>query len=158
MNLKAFGIRAAQWWRAKSNRDQGILAAAMVLLLAITWYQFAWSPLDGVRRAARAEVQRLEAASRMLARLPSNAAGASSEPGSLQALITSRIAEEGLVASAIETRESKFVITFDTVPFDPLARWLDAVGGMTGVRIEAARIERRPEPGTVSADIELSLP
>ncbi len=158
MSLKSLRIKAAQWWRAKSNRDQGILAAAMVLLLAVTWYQFAWSPLDGARRAARGEVQRLGEASQMLARLPSNAAGAAREPGSLQALITGRAAAEGLVASAVETPGSNLVVSFDTVPFDPLARWLDSVGGMAGVRIEAARIERRPEPGTVSADIELSLP
>lgn len=158
MKFRSPMIAAAQWWQAKSAGDRGILTTSLVLLLAATWYQLAWSPLDRMRQAATADIRRLEAASRLLAQLPSQAAGSAVEPGDPQAAITSRIAFEGLVISAMETRESGLSVSFDTVSFEALARWLDSMGAIAGTRIEAARIERRPEPGTVSAEIELSLP
>lgn len=158
MMFRSPKFAAAQWWRVKSARDRGILTASFVLLLAATWYQLAWSPLDRMRQAATADIRRLEAASQLLARLPSEAAGSAVQPGDPQAAITSRIAAEGLVISAMETRESGLAVSFDTVSFASLARWLDSVSAIAGTRIEAARIERRPEPGIVSAEIELSLP
>lgn len=149
---------AAQWWQAKSARDRGVLTTALVLLLAAAWYQLAWSPLDRMREAAMADIRRLETASQLLARLPSDAAGTAAEPGSLEAAITRGIAAEGLVVAAMETRESGLAVSFETVSFEALARWLDSISAIAEIRIEAARIERRPEPGTVSAEIELSWP
>jgi len=149
---------AARWWREKSARDRAILTACLALLIAAGWYQLAWLPLDRMREAAATEMRRLETASQLLTRLPPDAAGTASVPGSLELAITSTIAAEGLVVSAMETQESGMTVSFDTVPFSSLARWLDTVGAVAGTRIEAARIERRPEPGTVSAEIELSLP
>ena len=149
---------ADRWWQAKSVRDQRVLGAVMALLFAALWYQLAWLPFDRMRQAARAELRELSAASQALARLPGNAAARPLDPDNLQTAIADRIEAEGLVVSAMETEAGRIVISFETVPFEAFARWLFSVSTLADIRIEAAQIERRPEPGTVSADIELSLP
>lgn len=147
-----------KWWTAKSAGDRIILGAAGVVLILVLWYQLAWSPLDRMRRSARAELQQLAAASQLLARLPADAASVALEPQDLRNFVTEGLSAQGLVVSALETRGETLVVSFDTVSFDALVRWLGPFDTPGTVRIEAVRLDRRPEPGTVTAEIELARP
>jgi type II secretory pathway component PulM len=46
-------------------------------------------------------------------------------------------------------------LTGDDIPFTALLDWLNTARAAHGLRVEAARIEARPEPGRVRASLTL---
>lgn len=148
--------RFTAWWARKGPFDRRVYAGLSVLLAAGSWYALVWAPLDDARRSAKSEILRLDGATLILARLPGEAVAPTPAPGSLQSVIAELAATQGLEIAAVRGSDSGLVVSFETAPFDRLARWLENLSKQAGVRVESARIERRAEPGTVSAEIELS--
>lgn len=143
------------WWLSKSAFDRRILRAAAVILVGAVWFVLIWSPLQDARRAIRLEIVQIDTARAEFARLPPGDATQLPTDTDIRDRLTTTASEQGLAVSSLETRDGRTVLAFETVAFDTLAGWLSDLELNQSVTVVAARVDRRPEPGTVSAEIEL---
>ncbi|UWQ23149.1 type II secretion system protein M [Jannaschia sp. W003] len=130
----------------------GVLPAAA--LLAGWW--LAWVPLaearaDALRQIAGYRAVALAASGTDALPVPTAAA----DPRPLPVRVTASAEGFALPLRRIEPEGERLRLTVDAVPFEALLEWLAALEGEAGARLAAVEIDRRIEPGTVSARILL---
>jgi type II secretory pathway component PulM len=152
------------WWQLRSRGERALLAAGATLLcLALAWL-FIWQPLEldnerltrqlAADRATLAQAHREADAIAGLAR--SAPAVATTDP---RAALDAVLAQQGLksAATSIErTDNDRIRMTFDSIGFDALTAFLDALQRSAQLRAVELVATARVEPGQVRADLTLA--
>jgi general secretion pathway protein M len=147
-------------WQARTPRERRILVAGAIVLAGILAWVGAWEPLDRKRAALRQQVSDNAAALAWLRPAAANAAatGIRDEDGaSLLARVDTTARTHGVQAqlSSIEPEGTQRIrLQFADVPFDALARWLEALAAQ-GVSVDELSIQRSPGAGRVHARLAL---
>jgi type II secretory pathway component PulM len=149
-------------WDRRSARERSVLAAGAIAIAALLFVALAWIPLERTRERLEREVPELRSAVAALQRdadevrrlrampLAATAAGqplASLAAGGLAAPPGARLTLAG---------DRHLKLAGDDVGFAALLEWLSAAAAAQGLRVESARLEARPEPGRVRAEIMLA--
>lgn len=143
------------WWLSKSASDRMIIGTAAAIVVAAVWFLLIWSPLQHARKTIQLQITEIDLARSDLARLRPDDTALLTPGAGLKDRLATTASERGLVLSGLETRDGRTVLDFETVAFDTLVGWLGSLEQNESVTVVAARLDRRPEPGTVSAEIEL---
>ena len=154
------------FWSRLSLRERWLLAGTGCIVLAAALYALAWAPLAAANAARRHRIQALQAdlawMQQMAPRLQQ--AGARTSPvedGNAQAPLPSRLetslqrAGLGAGVRSIEaSSDARVTIAFESVAFDALIGWLEALQREQGITVGQAVLERLPTPGQVRARLE----
>lgn len=152
----------AQWWLLRARRERTILAgSALLLALGLAWL-FVWQPLvldsDRLARQLAGERSLLTEARRQadaIAGLARNAPSVAS--GDARAALESVLVEQGLKATLLERiDDARMRLTFDTIAFDALSAFLDALQRSAQLRAVELVATARVEPGLVRAEVTLA--
>jgi general secretion pathway protein M len=148
--------RAAGWFEQRSERERLLVAAALVLGLCVLFFFLVWRPIDDARTAAREEIRADEA---VIARLrvagPQLAARGAVRTGAPATLITATAAEASLTIRRLEPSATGAVVALEDVEYDKVVRWLADLERQSGLRVSELKIDRRPPPGVINAQITL---
>jgi|TARA_R110002051_G_scaffold27754_3_gene66492 general secretion pathway protein M len=146
------------WWSTKSTRDQWLLASAASLLAIVTWWTLVWSPLQTARGDTITRIARIESTRSMLSALPAEV-GLPSARGdhasNLREIVSATASARKLPIQRIEQSANRVVVEFETADFTQMMSWLETLSRDHSIRVIDAEISRRPEPGTVSAQMTL---
>jgi general secretion pathway protein M len=154
----------AQWWQLRSRREQIVLASsAGVLALALAWL-FVWRPLvldsDRLTRQLASDRATLAEARRQADEIAGLARNAPAAPaGDARAALDSVLIQQGLKNAATSVERSddgRIRLTFDSIGFDALTAFLDALQRDAQLRAVEVVATARVEPGQIRADITLA--
>ena len=148
---------AARWLADRSARERWLLGILAAVVAIVALDRLVWSPLLATREAARSEIARDD---RIAAQLrvagPDVARIAAARTGTLSTLVTERAAKAGLTIARIEPQGSNVAVSLDGVGFDALVDWLAALDREAGVGVVELKVDRRPDPGIVTAQVTLA--
>jgi general secretion pathway protein M len=149
-------------WDRRSARERSVLAAGAIALAVLLFVALAWIPLERTRARLEREVPELRASVAALQRdadevrrlraMPPVATAAGQPLSSLAA--GGLAAPPGARLTLAGDRHLK--LAGDDVGFAALLEWLSSTAAAQGLRVESARLEARPEPGRVRAEITLA--
>ncbi len=153
----ALRAAAVQWWDDRTSRERWLLGVLAAVAIIVGLDRLVWHPLAAARTAALAEIARDD---RIAAQLrvagPDVARIAAARTGTLSTLVTDRAAKAGLTIARIEPQGVNVAVSLDGVGFDPLIDWLAALDRDAGVSVVELKVDRRPDPGIVTAQVTLS--
>lgn len=140
-----------------SLRERILILTLLPLVLVFAGYRLVWSPLQVAQEAARSDI----ASFRLVQDTAALALrGGAPEPQIVDEMplptrITSSAAERGLDLRRIEPEGQGSRVTLDDTSFSAILVWLADLEGLHNVTVRAIQIDRRPEPGIVSARLLL---
>jgi len=147
----------ARWIDARSPRERGLLAGLALVAAVALFVTLVWRPIEAAHAAALADIDRYD---RIAARLrgagPDVARMAVARAGTPSTTITESAAKAGLTIQRIEPQGANIGVTLDTAGFDALVGWLAGLERDAGMRVVDIKLERRPDPGVVSAQVTLA--
>ncbi len=147
----------ARWIDARSPRERWLIAALAVVAAATLLVALVWRPIEAAHSAALADIDRYD---RIAARLrvagPDVARMAAARAVTPSTTITDSAAKAGLTIQRIEPQGVNIGVTLDAAGFDALVGWLAALERDAGMRVVELKLERRPDPGVVSAQVTLA--
>jgi type II secretory pathway component PulM len=142
----------ASWWRRRSRRERALLAAMAVALAAWLLALGVAQPLLAARAGALAAIARHEAALARLEALPEGGpAPAASDGRPVAAILTGSAPDYDLTIRRIEAEGDGARLEIDDAGFAEIVLWIDELERDHGLRAVAVEMDRRPEPGVVSA-------
>lgn len=153
----------AQWWQLRTRGERTLLSGGAALFtLGLAWL-FVWQPLvldsERLTRQLAAERVALVAAQRQADTIAGLARGAplvaTSEP---RAALDAVLAQRGLKSAATTIErggDERIRLTFDSIAFDALTAFLDALQRTAQLRAIDLVATARVESGQVRADITL---
>lgn len=157
------GEGLSQWWQLRSRAERMLLAGGAALLaLGLAW-AFVWQPLsddsERLTRQLAGERSMLVEARRQadtIAGLARNAPiPATGDP---RAGLDAALAQQGLKNAATSVEridDERLRLTFDTIAFDTLTAFLDALQRSAQLRAVELVATARVEPGQVRAELTL---
>lgn len=154
----AMAVPGSSWFAARTSRERMLIAVAAGMLLAILGYSWLWKPLHLSRQAAVAEIDRLEDAMarvRVAGVTAGSAAPTTRPPVPAATVVATTAPGFGLTIQRIEPDGARTSVVFESVSFEPLLHWLALLEADHGLRVVAVEMDRRPEPGIVSARVTL---
>ncbi|KAF0675835.1 type II secretion system protein GspM [Profundibacterium mesophilum] len=138
-------------------RERLLLAAGAAALALFAAVQMVWLPLQeraAVHRGEIAAYLELTAAARDAAARPARPAPPPPlEPAASR--VTRSAEAAGLTLTRLEPQAAGVTVLLAEARFAPLVDWLAALEAEDGLKVTAAEIDRRLEPGSVSARITL---
>lgn len=149
--------KARTWFSGRSEREQILLASLAGVAVVGLWAVFLWGPLQASRAAGMAEIARYdELLARaqsmdraMLARAPI-ATDTTERPS-----VAGSAASHGLLVRRIEPDGDATRISLEDAEFARILDWIAEMEATGLARVASVRMERRPEPGTVNAQVTL---
>ena len=148
---------AAAWFDERSRRERALLGVLAVVLTLALLVQLVWRPLIVARDTARADIARYDRiAAQLRAAGPDVARVAAARTGTLSTVVTERAAKAGLTIARIEPQGNQVAVSLDSVGFDAVVDWLAALDRDAGVIVVDLKVERRPDPGVVTAQVTLA--
>ena len=144
-------------WRARSSRERWLLLGLAGIGIAALLIAGLIRPLFASRAAALEAIGRHESALAQLAALPEGmtapSAAAATRP--VTAIVTETAPEFGLVIRRIEPEGAGARLLIEDAGFPEVLAWIEALERDRGLRVTAVEMDRRPEPGVVSAQLTL---
>jgi general secretion pathway protein M len=148
---------ATQWWNDRTSRERWLLGILAAVAIVVGLDRLVWHPLDAARTAALAEIARDDRiAVQLRVAGPDVARIAAARTGTLSTLVTDRAAKAGLTIARIEPQGANVAVSLDGVGFDALIDWLAALDRDAGVTVVDLKVDRRPDPGVVTAQVTLT--
>lgn len=146
--------RVTDWLATRPLREQGLMLAAVVLLLVYLGITLLWWPLMAERRAVLARTGQIGHALTAVTGLPARAV-VTRDDRPLARVLTETAPEFGLSIRRIDVTDGGADLTLDDAAFDGVVLWLDALEGQHGMSVAALQITRRPVLGQVAATMTL---
>lgn len=154
--LRATAPRISAWWQARSERERlllGALATTAGAWLAITAIL---QPLLGAHAAAEASIARADAALARLAALPAiDTAATSGDAQPATAVITATAPDYGMTIRRLEPDGDGARVTLADAGYPEILRWVQALESEHDLHVASIQVDRRPDPGVVSATMTL---
>lgn len=148
-------IRA--WFSTRSQREQLLLASLGIIVVGAVLVTVVGRPLTVRRDAALATIARYDA---LLARVEligpaalDPVAGASGNADDQS--IGGSAASHGLLIRRIEPEGENTLVVFESADFAQIIDWIANMENDGIARVVAIQLDRRPEPGTVNAQVTL---
>jgi general secretion pathway protein M len=142
----------AGWWRRRSARERAMLAVLALSVAAYALVVGVAQPLLGARATARSTIARHDAALARLAALPAaEVAPADAADRPVTAVVTETAPDYGLTIRRIEAEGDGARLELADAGFPEIVLWIDELERTHGLRLIAVEMDRRPEPGVVSA-------
>ena len=155
--------RLSAAWSQRSPSERRVLAAMAWLAAALLLVALVWLPLERTRSRLAAELPRLRASIAALEReadevrrlraMPAPAATPSAA-SPLAELVTNGGGLAGAQVTVLDDRRVR--VTGDDVSFGALLEWLRNAQSTHRMRVDTARVEARPAPGRVRAELVLT--
>ncbi len=166
MNLNASALNetmngwtatAAEWWAQRLPRER-LLIAIMAGLAVLAVLMFGvWKPIESARARARTDIRTYETlSSQMRAAGPEAVRRAVNQSAAGAGGLTDSAAAVGLTIRRIDPDGDRTRVALEDVPFAVVVDWLDRVERDNGLRAVEVKMERRPAPGVVNAEITLA--
>lgn len=147
----------SRWFANLTGREKVLIAGAAPLAFGLAVYQFAWMPLQVSRAEHVSEI----AAYRMVTKIAARQADApvvlaASPPAvPIATRVTQSAENAGLQLRRLEPEGTSLRVTLDDEEFSTIILWISDMDVNQGVRVAAFEVDRRPEPGVVSARLLL---
>ena len=155
-------VAIAELWRARSAREQVLLAALAVMALAAIWYFAAVGPLldraESYKQRRAAETALLERLDRVGSRLAALPAPRPRSDASLLLLVNRSVRDTGLsgfLEEGAADGESRVRLRLRDAPFPQVSAWLAGLAVQEGIRTVSADIERGSAPGITQVSLVL---
>lgn len=146
--------RVTDWLSTRPLREQGLMLAALVLVVVYVTVTLVWWPLMAERSQVLARTGQLDHALAVVQGLPARAA-AVADDRPLSRILTETAPDFGLTIRRIDVTDAGADLTLDDAAFDGVILWLDALEGQHGVSVAALQVTRRPVLGQVAASMTL---
>ncbi len=146
-------------FNALSTREKILILAVLPLVALFAGYRFVWQPVQAARSEARAEIAayRLVTDTAALAQRGEAPAPRAINDTPIATRITRSAEAAGLSLRRIEPDGQGSRVTLDDTPFATVLTWLADLEQTDAVTVRALEIDRRPEPGIVSARLLLEV-
>ena len=155
----------AEYWRARSAREQALLAALAVMAvmaLAAIWYFAAVGPLldraESYKQRRAAETELLERLDRVGSRIAALPAPRPRSDASLLLLVNRSVRDAGLsgfLEEGAADGETRVRLRLRDAPFPQVSAWLAGLAVQEGIRTVSADIERGSAPGVTQVSLVL---
>ncbi len=144
---------------ALSSREKILILAVLPLVALFAGYRFVWLPVQAARVGARADIAayRVVIDTAALAQRGDAPAPRAINDTPIATRITRSAEAAGLPVRRIEPDGQGSRVTLDDTPFATVLTWLSDLEQVDGVTVSAIEIDRRPEPGIVSARLLLEV-
>lgn len=143
-------------WNERSPREQLLLGGLAALAVAVLLVNAVWRPLQTSRAAAVESIRVSQAVSAQLRVADPQAlmrvAGAGGAPATV---ITDSAAAAGVSIRQLQPEGAGARLTFEDVEFTRLLAFLTQVERDGSLRARDLKLERRPAPGVVNAQLLL---
>ncbi len=149
--------RLAAWWQGRTQRERLLVGALAVTALAYLLTVGVVRPLATAHADALASIAQSESALARLAALPADASAQANRPaeGPATAVITATATDFGMAIRRIEPEGDGARVTIEDAAYADILRWIQALEDDHGLHLSAIEMDRRPEPGIVSATMTL---
>lgn len=154
--LRALRDRGGAAWTRLSLRERLLVGALGMILVAYLAVTQGLQPLLAARAAAQADIARHEAALARIEAAPEPGAAPALSDGPVSAVLTETAPEFGLAIRRIEPEGGGARLTLEDVEFAAVLLWLEELERAHGVRTVSVEMDRRPEPGVVTARLGLA--
>jgi general secretion pathway protein M len=156
------------WWRGLVHREKVLVVLGGGVLLAALYYLLVLEPLDQrvtrLEKSLRAEQETaawLEAQRPAVQGQGTQAAPAADDGRSLLAVINDAATAHGIATGlkrVTPQSERNLTLGFEDVPYAGVMQWLQEMVSQRGAKIERLHMERREQPGVVTAEMTLTFP
>jgi general secretion pathway protein M len=152
--------RVALWLANTSRRERTLLGSAAILLAALFYVGAIWRPLMAARGAL---FERIEQQQSLIAVMRSEAprlrALAAAAPSVTTVPAATAITQEAaagqMTIQRLDHEGTRLRVVLDNTEFPALIAWINRLETVHGLRLVSLELERRPDPGLVSARISL---
>ena len=146
-------VPSLSFWSARSAREKILMAVLIVVLIATSFVEGLWRPLNNARDRLEERVAHIGALTTRLQTLPvvATPAARSTDPRSLAALLSASAADAGLPILRLQPEQETVDVTLGDANFITILDWIDGLERTNGVRVVMFDMTRRPEPGLVGA-------
>jgi len=155
--MSAWLDRSPAWQRASSRERALVVLGGLVVALALGW-ALVWQPVtrDLEQSAStialeRAALDRARQQANDIAAIPATPARPAVD---LRSAVERAFAQRGL-AGSVEARDGGVRVVLTAARFDALVAALGTLASESGIRVAAATLSPRVEPGTVRAELSL---
>lgn len=143
-------------WTRRTPRERALVGALALSALSYGLVVGVAQPLLAMRAEARVAIARSDAALARLGMLPSPGEGGAApavpvSAGPVPAVLTETAPEFGLAIQRIEPEAEGARLVLEDAEFARVLGWIEALERIHGLRLDALEMQRRPEPGVVSA-------
>jgi general secretion pathway protein M len=146
------------WWGNRTPRERRLLIALASTATLVLLIMAIYKPLADTRSRAMADIHtyevlaaQLRIAGPELARL--RAIDRSASP----ATVASSASSFGLTLSRIEPQEGFIRVSLQDADFTKVVQWLVQLESTSTLRVSQVRMDRRPTPGFINAQITLKI-
>jgi general secretion pathway protein M len=152
--LDAFRTAALDWWSSRAPRERVLLAVLAAVATVYALVFLIWRPLAEARADARADIRAYEAVvAQARAAGPTLVRSAAAAPPA--AAIGASAAAAGLTVRRLDPDGAGARVSLEDAPYDATVRWMETLEREHGLTVREARLERRPAPGVVNAQIRV---
>lgn len=152
--LDAALIRFDGWWAGRSRREQAMLGILALFLAALALVYGVIKPLQAARASALQDIRTYET---LTARIRAAGTLSASQPqrrqGTPADVITGSAPGFGLAATVAPIPGGARA-TISDGGYDSVMAWLADLSATSALRIRRVDLQRRPEPGRVSAIVD----
>ena len=146
------------WWAQRTARERILIGAMALALGGYLLAVWAVQPLLASRSEALATIAQID---RALAQLASSPESVAAQPAAISdqpvtTIVTETAVEFGMTIRRIETEAAGARLSIDDAAFDNVLRWIEGLETDHGLRVVAVEMDRRPEPGMVSASLTVA--
>lgn len=154
--LEPYRDRARAAWGQRSPREQRLLAILGVILGVALLLILIVRPLQDARSKALADIRTYETLSARLRAAGGNIGQTGvTRTGPIAGIVTTSAAQFGIAVQRLEPEGNGVRVAIAEAPFDQTLRWLADLERTSAVRIVQVKLDRRPTPATVEAELLL---
>lgn len=161
--MNAFVMELQQRWSAMESREQRALMGLSVFMLVVVFYLAIWVPVHDYADSARSNFDRHQTLYQYLKATEAEARSSASSPGATRPSGQSLLSVVSSVARSVSINPSRLQpeggdsvsVWFEGVAFSQLMQWLEKLEYERGITVKQLSIEKRDQPGQVSARLVL---
>ena len=153
--VEPYLARGRSWWDARSERERRLLAALAGLAAMTLLVLLVIRPMQLARARALSDIRTYETLNGRL-RGAGALVGRRTAGGPLPTVVTGSAATAGLTIQRLEPEGGQTRVVIENAPYDAIVSWLSVLENSDGVHIAEVKLERRPTPGIVGAQLLLS--
>lgn len=153
--LDAALIRFDSWWSGLAKRERVLVASLASLLTALVLIFGIIKPIQSARAQAIADIRTYETLNARILAAGTLAPAAPRRAGPALTVAGTSAASFGLQVTP-EAIPGGVRVTIANGSYDSLMAWLADLSVSSDLRVRRVSIQRRPEPGRVSARVDLA--
>lgn len=147
------------WFAGREPRERLLIVVGIAIAAAYLAWIGIYGPLAAMREKALTDIRTYEAISARIAAAGENFAEAGASPAAAvpgATLITDSASAVGLVIRRLEPEGGRTSIEIDNADFAVLVGWLASLEKEHSLKVSTIELDRRTEPGVVSARISVT--